>query len=43
MYSDRYDSFVPNVTDDYIWLSEHSDSPASAGRPPSVWTGVGPA
>ena len=21
MYSDRYDSFVPNVTDDYIWSS----------------------
>ena len=22
MYSDRYDSFVPNVTDDYIWFKQ---------------------
>ena len=40
MYSDRYDSFVPNVTD-IFGSSEHS--PAGAGRPPGVWTDVGPA
>ena len=38
MYSDRYDSFVPNVTD-IFGSSEHS--PAGAGRPPGVWTDVG--
>ena len=40
VYSDRYDSFVPNVTD-IFGSSEHS--PAGAGRPPGVWTDVGPA
>ena len=26
MYSDRYDSFVPNVTDDYIWFERTQSS-----------------
>ena len=43
MYGDRYDSFAPNVTDDYIKFGSSEHSPAGAGRPPGVWTSVGPA
>ena len=40
MYSDRYDSFVPNVTDDYIWFERTQSSGTSARCLDRCWASV---